>query len=193
MANWVHSPHMDTREPGRAQDPVAERLRLARLTASDRNLREIGKAAEAIGISRQSLSRYEEGERQIPLEVVLLAAKVYGTPVAQLIGAEIGSPGPHMVAEATTRYTVARSFSTEAEKISYTIGVLDMANVAKSELSRCLDTAMAALLSPLTAPAPVVPGPTVAELVAKHADATRAAPATTAARAPAAAKVKGRR
>lgn len=189
----VHPPTMDTREPERAQDPTSERLRLARLTASSKSLREVSTAAEAMGVSRQSLSRYEEGKRPVPLDVLKAASRVFGLPLSHFLdGAQFTTPKLQIVQEQKASYTTTRTFQTDAEKISYTIGVLDMANAAKSELSRCLDTAMSALLSPLTAPAPVAPGPSVIEMLEKHAAATRKSAPAKAAPAAGAAKAKGR-
>lgn len=184
---------MSTSDFQNSQVSAGERLRLARVTAQNKAVRGAKAAADALGISRQGLYQYET-RGKIPLDVLLRAAEVFAVPIADLTGGQTPPPEPtrHRIGEPVAMYGVARTFQTDAEKISYTIGVLDMANAAKSELSRCLDTAMAALLSPLTAPTPVVAGPTVAELVEKHAAATRTAPAV-AAQTPAVAKAKGRR
>ncbi len=237
----------DTNVTDPAQGALNDRLKVARVSSPFRSMRSANKAAEAIGVSRQSLYRYEQAGTLVPSWVIRRAAEVYGVPITALIPdletipedflpTRYGSPikgdllpvagpadsfllrSPSMLRAAgfkdkadfdqfwdssqsppggtamspPAQANTQRTFATDAEKISYTIGVLDMANAAKSELSRCLDTAMAALLSPLTAPTPVVAGPTVAELVEKHAAAIRTAPAV-AAQTPAVAKAKGRR
>jgi transcriptional regulator with XRE-family HTH domain len=206
---------MNTTVADQSQEDTGERLRRARVTASDRSVREIGKAAKALGISRQSLYRYERDARDVPLRVLRAAAATYGVGIGELVGEE--SPAStvprlltreqHMAmgkdvlkkAELQDRAVIGkafpngRAFADDQDKMTFAIVSLALAEGAIAEAERHRLLAMAALLSPVTAPTQVAPGPTAAELVAKHADATRTAAATTAAQAPAAAKAKGRR
>jgi transcriptional regulator with XRE-family HTH domain len=195
---------MDTPAPDQTQVLTAERLRLARVTAANRAMREATAVAKALQISRGSLSRYEAGEREIPTRVLQRAVDVFQLPMeyflgetdAPTMGASSGEPRLNrvMIDKAAQRIrdsqaVAPRTFSTDAERISYALGVLDMAGRSNrivmetsNEVSRAISAASAALLAPLSGPAPTAPAKTDAEYIAMHDAATQqagaAAPAT---------------
>jgi transcriptional regulator with XRE-family HTH domain len=195
---------MDTPAPEKTQVLTAERLRLARVMASNRAMREATAVAKALQISRGSLSRYEAAERDIPTRVLHRAVEVFQLPMeyflgetdAPTIGASSGEPKLNkvMIEKEAQRMresqpVAPRTFSTDAERISYALGVLDMAGRSNrivmetsNEVSRAISAASAALLAPLSGPAPVTPGRTDAEYIAMHdaalQQAAAAVPAT---------------
>lgn len=78
----------------------------------------------------------------------------------------------------------ARTFGSDAERISYALGVLDMASRSNrivmetsNEVSRAISAASAALLAPLSGPAPTAPAKTDAEYIAMHDAASQQAAA----------------
>jgi hypothetical protein len=103
------------------------------------------------------------------------------------------------------RPAAPRTFATEAERISYALGVLDMAGTSNrlvietsTEVSRAISAAAAALLAPVSGPkpsasAPTAAGPTRAEKAEKHRTSGPAPAAPAAAPAAAASPPKGRR
>lgn len=114
---------------------------------------------------------------------------------------DVEPPSPTAVAP------TGRTFGSEAERISYALGVLDMAGTSNrlaiesaNEVSRAISAAAAALIAPVRAPAGDAPaGPSLEELAATHRAVTEAQaaatrpPAAPAAPAPTAATGRRRR
>jgi hypothetical protein len=85
---------------------------------------------------------------------------------------------------ASSRDPAGRTFASEAERISYALGVLDMASTSNrlvletsNEVSRAISAASAALLAPISGPAPVAPVKSDAEYIAESTAAQAAAAA----------------
>lgn len=163
---------------------VGERLRLARVGAASKELREAGRVAEALGISRPSLYRYEQQARGIPLEVVVAAAKLFGIDVHDLLGDALESTdsdrASDLLIEGVTKQSpslfrkrivdvVPRIFPTPEQQAAYTLGVMDTAALATAEVVRVLNAVRDALLAPTTSPTPVASDPALLhDLLAKH-------------------------
>lgn len=160
----MHSPE--------SQMSAGERLRRARVLSENREVRGAAKAAEALGTSRPSLYEYESGKRDIPLKILLKAVEVFGRPLDYFVGRELSERQRDKLThsderqrryrdlragEAMTPRRVAenvpevprRSFATEAERIAYTLGIIDLAQVSNGEVARALSSATAALLAPI--------------------------------------------
>jgi transcriptional regulator with XRE-family HTH domain len=142
-----------------------------------------GETAFVLGEREETVLAWLDGTRPIPPKNLRAAREAI--PHARTDGALESYRGPAIAG--------GRIFATDAEKISYAIGVLDMANAAKADLARCLDAAMSALTAPLTSPTPTSGGELVAEKLERHRAARSAPSEAAAAPAAAASRAKGRR
>jgi hypothetical protein len=160
----------------------------------------IREAARSIGVNHEGYRRLVNGG-PVPRgpDRAKYLALVGVTPDATSSGAVPPDEGSQ---RAPAYQLTPRTFASEAERISYALGVLDMAGTSNrlvietsNEVSRAISAASAALLSPISGPTPTAnaTAPTVAEKIEKHR-ASRSVPiAPAAAPAAAASRSKGRR
>ena len=83
MGNRIHLPHKNAADfERRARRTVARRLRKCRRA---RKITQSTLAAH-IGVAYQQIQKYETGRNRIPVERLMLIARILGEPVERLLG-----------------------------------------------------------------------------------------------------------
>jgi hypothetical protein len=168
-------------KPRKPQPEAAEvsQLRQRLRTAIADGDTTIDRIAKVSGLSWVTVSAFEKGETQARQRIVDAIARALGDEPRY----EDVRPKSLAVREsAADPHFTTRTFASDAERISYALGVLDMAGRSNrivmetsNEVSRAISAASAALLAPLSGPAPTAAGPTAEELLAAH-DAAQSVP-----------------
>jgi hypothetical protein len=175
-------------KPRKPQPEAAEvsQLRQRLRTAIADGDTTIDRIAKVSGLSWVTVSAFEKGETQARQRIVDAIARALGDEPRY----EDVRPKSLAVREsAADPHFTTRTFASDAERISYALGVLDMAGRSNrivmetsNEVSRAISAASAALLAPLSGPAPTAPAKTDAEYIGLHDAALQsagaAAPAT---------------
>lgn len=116
-------------------------------------------AARNIGVNHENLRRFlETGKAPRGKDRQALRAwggvASRGTVPASPTNISAVAPTQSLSVATPQTATAVPPFGSEGERNAYTLGVLHMAQAARGELGRCLDTATAALLAPVTGPDP---------------------------------------
>jgi hypothetical protein len=145
----------------------------------------IDRVSKISGLSWVTVAAFQQGETQPRKRVIAGIAAALGLTEPQhenLIHVDAASH--RHFGQTPVPQPTPRTFATDAERISYALGVLDMAGRSNrivletsNEVSRAISAASAALLAPLSGPAPVAPGRTDAEYIAMHDAASQQAAA----------------
>jgi transcriptional regulator with XRE-family HTH domain len=156
----------------------------------------VDRISKASGLSWMTVSAFEKGETQARKRVVAEIAAALGGSEPQF-GARVRERAEPYGRDLTP--PAQRTFASEAERISYALGVLDMASTSNrlvletsNEVSRAISAASAALLAPISGPAPAAPVKSDAEYIAESTAAQAAAAAGTAKTAGTTRRAKGR-